>query len=233
MSDMDTWLFWNRAVPLSHAYVAFAPKDKAERHKHLAEHNGLPGILDRMSQQVQKGKSAGEAFRASYDPSNDLRELREELLSDCLKRLRKGQLKAYGFATPRRPSDSPQPVPPDLWNGIIGWDSSKVRSDSLTMEAVRLIPPHWETELLAQQVSAGSDMRPGRPSRGDQIVEAFEALDEAGQIDYAAPMAQTFDPIRNRVQATHPDEGTKGLSEKTIAKTISARFNERKESSNL
>lgn len=235
LATVDPWWFWSKAAPLSQAYVRFAPIDKAGRYHELSETHSWPAIVGRVGQRMSEGAEGWGALRDSTLQGGELDGLRDELRSACFRYVHTGALKAYGFAIPRAPDDPPQPVPPDLWDGTVNWERSTLQGNGLKMEGVRLIPPHWEDQLVARQATATNRRGPGRRSREDHIREAFDALCKSGQIDFNRPMNRTFEPIRCWVLAklpNDPDEA-KGLNDKTIAKTIREDFNARKEGSKL
>jgi hypothetical protein len=223
---MDAWLLWRRAIPLAQAYVRFARPEVLQRHQQLSEAVGGCRLLERLNERLAAGESFVDALRGPVPRIQELWSLEEQMQQEFVSWVRKHILKAYGFVIPRRPSDAPQPVPDDLWNGRIVWRASIILANGLEMHGVRLMPRHWEEQILAAQPEAKATRGgPGRPSRRAEILEAFEALDAAGRIDYREPMTRLFPAIRQWLKERDPQaEADWGLHDKTIAKTIRTAF---------
>lgn len=235
LAAMDTWLFWKMAIPLAQAYLRFAPQGRTERYQDLLGTHSWHSIPGRVLERISDGVDGWAALQDFTSQPGQLHSLIDELRSDCVRHVHTGALNAYGFAVPRTPADLPRLVPPDLWSGTVRWERSILECNGLKMEGIRLIPPHWEDQLVTRQVTSSDRTGPGRRSRESQILEAFDALCESGQIDFTKPMKWTFEPIRSRVLAKYPEDpdGAKGLSDKTIAKTIRVEFTARKSDSKL
>lgn len=232
---MTTSIFWEKAIPLAQAFIAFAPRDDAERYRELSADTSWLATLERTQQKVKAGAAIPDAFSQSVGPTGTISELRTKLQNQCLSWIRTGRLIAYGFAVPRKPDDMPIEIPCDLWDGLVKWDSSAVGRHGLRIEGVRLILP-VQIEQIRAELSAQLEGRgQGRRTRKPQILEAFDALHRLGEIDYTGQMASCCPVIREWVMLKYPDDpdGEKGLDEKTVAKHIRALFNAQKADSKL
>ena len=131
-----------------------------------------------------------------------------------------GTLKAFGYPAGRKPDDVPVPVPDDLWACTVDWGNSRVTGNGLTMEGVRLILKSSLPPMLASLNTSGTniDGRGGRPSRADEIAEAYKALSKNGEITPDMSLKVAAGKVRaTLIQRTGIE---RGLHEETIRPII-------------
>lgn len=235
---MDAWEIWNIGKPLERAHLHFGPQDKIKALRDHAEENSPVKMIDRLQTNLESGKDFIAALKGATDVKkiSAQTKLRDEVRQAILRHLHSGDIKAYGFEAPRRASDAPIAVPSDLWRGWVRWDKSMIEAQSLRIENVRLVPAHLiKTETPVPTLEPASDKEPprpaGRPSRALQIIEAFEALDSEGKIDFSNPAKHCYPAVRNWVKINYPEAENpdRGLSDKAIQLHVNPLFNARKD----
>lgn len=204
------------------------PKDVQERWKSLSEANSNMAIIERINNSVNQADVTQTAnpFEGliDHDASRARSTLENKLKTQCLKWIKAGALKAYGFPTPRKVSDAPSEVPADLWEGIVIWSKNRIEANGLRMEAVRIVLGQPQEEDLTK--------KPGRPSRKEEILLAYSHLKEHGTIDFDAGSLKA---IGRQVQdylistASTQDASTKGIGEKAIERLIREDVNAEKQ----
>jgi len=216
---MKLFDIWEKAIPLSRAFIRFGNREAAAEYTKLRETTSAVAMLGAITERAEQGDGFLEAFQNATKPTAPARKrashLAQALKEETLHHVSKGVLVAYGYSQPRHASDKPQRVPRDLWSGTVNWEADKITGNGLKMEAVRLVPAQW---LTSQSLPAPV----GRPGRQQQTTEAFHALHKEGRIDFIKPMKANYPAIRNWVKAHYPDENhpDHGLSDKTLARDI-------------
>lgn len=218
----EIYATWQRGIPLSQAFYRFMPRDVQEQWKSLSEANSNLTIArklnDIVSQSVQT--EPGQVMKqfaglVDHDASRARSTLEDQLKAQCLNWIRTDALKAYGFPTPRKVSDEPSEVPADLWGGSVIWHKNTIEANGLRIEAVRIVQ--------ASPPQEDHTKKPGRPSRRDEIFQAYAELKERNAIDFeTASLKSICTQIQGHLLArspSHPD-GTKGIGDKAIERTI-------------
>ncbi|GAB4356162.1 MAG: hypothetical protein Kow00114_06930 [Kiloniellaceae bacterium] len=137
--------------------------------------------------------------------------------------LRSGTALGVGYAIPRKPDDAPALIPADVWGGRIDWHGAKVFGEGLEFVSVRVIEVSAAAELLPPAEDAASAPRPvGRPSVKADVFAAYEALRDAGKIDFDAPMKRLFPEIRAWLCEAYPDRAGafRDMADETIRRVI-------------
>jgi hypothetical protein len=223
MTQKNSLLIWNRAIPLSLAYLRFATEAQQEAYREAAKTSALSAIIPRLTAHLEasSGLSDAEKWKGAMTPEvignpGAALELRNRLIAQTLTWIRTGQLRAFGYAEPRRPADSPIEVPGDLWSGIVSWEKDLVERHGLKVAAVRLIPSVWLQDNSEPK-------RPGRPSRIDEISAAYESLKSTGRIDFKnlslKAAAMLVSEHAQMLNPNHP-EAAKGLQHLAVQKVI-------------
>ncbi|WP_341364356.1 hypothetical protein P8T57_01230 [Thalassospira sp. SN3W] len=234
---MDAWEIWNAGKPLASAHLHFGSQDKVSALRKYATENSNTKMFERLQANLESGKGFLDSLQGvtgDIKPKNDLL---DEVRREILQHIGNGNLKAFGFETPRRANDTPIEVPADLWRGWVRWDKSLVEAQSLKIENVRLVPSnHIEKQIAPALTTAQSDGEPfrpaGRPSRKDHIIAAFHALNKAGEIDFNKPAKHCYPAIRAWVKAHYPEDENpdRGLGDKAIQLHVNPLFNAAKNS---
>ncbi len=207
---------WEKAIPLRDSIYRWGDRGTAETLREVNQRAPHPlTVLSEMVQKVSEGHDLSKGALLTPDEWPLQKSLRATLEKQIRGYLLRGSLVGMGYALPRRPADAPERVPIDLWQGFINWEQSKVSGNGLEFVVVRVIRPEVGQEFAAA---------PGRPSRRDQIVAAFKALDAEGLIDRTKPKARCYPMVRLRVLAMFPDQGETGLGKQALHTYISPLF---------
>lgn len=221
MTAANISLLWSHALPLSTAYIQLADKPSRDRHAELQEQTSIFAIAERATDYGDQSKDLAldERLKGLHaagvlGPMSELEALECKLKDRIIASIKRGLLKAVGYAVPRKPADMPVEVPPDLWAGRVSWERNSVEGNGLRVEAVRVFPASWlKTPAKVQ----------GRPSRQDEIAAAYSELKQAHRIDYAsATLASIALQVQAQILAQHPNhpEGLRGVGEKAIQLAI-------------
>jgi hypothetical protein len=97
--------------------------------------------------------------------------------------------------------------------------------DDLGELGYRLIK-YEAADLVAVADEPEMPRRPGRPSRKEEIVDAFKAVANAGVIDPERPMTEVFPAVRSRITGSSAPQ--RGLGDKTLRKTLAPLFEARR-----
>lgn len=220
---------------LVNVHLRFGDRKLIERFNSLENPNSSDKLLSRMLENVDKGVTGFDALKDVVDPSssyrNEEKELKKQLKDNILRYVSKGILVGYGFSSPRNVEDVPQLVPNDLWAEYWHSTGNTLTSGSLTMENIRVARKELINDQLSLAKGDHEEIRPaGRPSRKNQIIDAFHILADEGEIDFSKPKTHCYALIRNRVLTQYPEEndGEKGLGDKAIQKHISPLFDTKK-----
>lgn len=183
--------------------------------------NGPPQsvVLDALLEAVQGGNNpSGLADAQRHLKAGE--QLRTEVEADLVGQIVAGRLLAVGYALPRSPDDPLRYVPDDVWSGKIDFHASTVRGNGLEFISIRIIRPEAITGKPKEA------RRPGRPSRSDQVIAAFNALDAEDEIDRSTSLSSHFEAVRHRVKVLYPEgaNSEKGLSNQLLYKVLKPLF---------
>jgi len=176
---------------------------------------------------------------------------RDQLRAEREKIVKCGDVIAVGFSPDRRPEDKPRPVPADLiQKGYFDWEDGAIRSPNFTMVDLRfgypdevddlwdaykqetkpetVITRTWDNVEPASVVTMPKRNRPGRPTRDDTILKAFEWGLVHEKFDFSQSKSAIYETVRLIVKTQYPDEydDGKGLGvtpmRRVLAKSIEA-----------
>lgn len=158
----------------------------------------------------------------------------QQLQNYLLRLIGGGHVLTFGYALPRRPEDYPVLLPKDVWSGKIGWSESLVKGNGLEFVAVRVVVSRTAQDLLEanEQRQLPAPKKTGRPSLKADIIEAYQALRDAGRIDFKNPMRHLFPQIRVWLSEEYPDNAGqfRNMAGETIRKQVSDLFKRDRES---
>lgn len=221
--------FWNQAHALSVAPLRFGPPEAIAAYKSamgkkldIADDptEGLPKDADLLDVVAALGRTLKPLANMYVDANRVHQDLRDHVLM----RIANGVVWAVGYATPRRHTDAPVRIPPDVWSGKVDWDKGEVSGNGLHFVAVRVaLPPKTPIDLISLP---SESPKLGRPSLKNEILEAYLALEKGGIVDYSKPMVRLYQPIRDWLCVKYPNRaGTFGdLSDEAVRRIISSRF---------
>ena len=129
---------------------------------------------------------------------------------------------------PRSPDDYPVLIPRDVWPGKVAWPDSSVSGNGLDFVAVRIVANRTAEDLLTSNDlgSLPGPKKAGRPSLKAGIIEAYQALKDAGHIDFDRPMGHTFPRVRAWLSERYPNNAGQyeNMADETIRKHVSILF---------
>ncbi len=221
---------WETGLPLETASRRYGPPKIAQRYAHLEKsHPALDSWAILFGKTIEAfNNTQGETSpfgsaemrklaQVASEKSNLLQTLQEALVH----RLKAGKLLGFGYEMPRQASSEPVKIPSDVWFGSVKWGTSSVKGNGLEFIQVRVCEAQ-HVALEAPYVLPS--VKRGRPSRSDQISEAFWSLDESGEVpDTVENLKALFTPILRRIDILYPDQAgdRAGLSEKTLYEKVS------------
>lgn len=216
---------WNDGQPLEPASHRFGPREVAQRYAQLEKsHPTADSLATLMGKAIAAFDSpadqpspldSGEMSELSKVASEKSK-LLQTLQSRLVQQLIFGHVVGYGYEMPRQASAKPVRIPNDVWTGTIKWGISSVKGNGLEFIQVRVCRAE-KVELHSPP--AEPSVKRGRPSRADQITEAFWSLDEDGEIpDTVENVKALFTPILMRIDRLNPDQAGDrvGLSKQTL-----------------
>jgi hypothetical protein len=160
-------------------------------------------------------------------------QIENQLKSEIVTLLRNGILLAAGYTSPRLRGRVPVWIEPECWaTGTIDWDQSELWVNGNRFEEVRIIRSYASgaAEAVASISPPQPPRRPGRPSRADEIRLAYDALRDAGKIDFTLSLRANLPTIREAVRTlggTPSDE--QGLGDEVMRRIIGKQFKHDKE----
>ena len=144
--------------------------------------------------------------------------------------LQVGVIQGVGYRMPRETEGQAQLVPMDLWHAKVDWHQDRVSGHGLAFTGVRVVPPLGtdliETLPLTEAASAApgdiETARPGRPSRRNEIINAYRQATETGEVSPQWALNRQVSAIMRHLRQNTPDEqwSDVGLSEDTVRRTI-------------
>lgn len=142
-------------------------------------------------------------------------------LSDIREKLQSGQWAAVGYRAPRELNSVLELVPNEIIaQAEFKFEHSTVLGDGLTYVGVRFV----SSCLIGPEPLVFR--RRGRPTRQTEIIAAYKALAERGEVDFRAPLVRLFPKIRNRISRNIgvPILTLKGVGDEAIRRTIRPLF---------
>ncbi|MFT6558342.1 hypothetical protein [Sneathiella sp.] len=222
---------WKKGIPLSEAIYRFGNKEVLSQLSDLQQQGSFGNIFTTIAQKLESGKPSGDvitnSLKEASTPLKDAKDLKAKIQKAIIVDIRDRKVLAYGYSFPRQADAQAQEVPDDLWAIKSDWMDDTLKANGLQMDAIRLTPVKWITETPDAAIITTPK---GRPSRKDQIIFAFQALDKDGKINRSQSMNSQCPMIRDWVLKHYPDdkETKTGLSDQNIRKTISPLFNKEK-----
>ena len=220
---MDAKSAWDSGITLERALFRHGETETVDAYRRISKHQPLLMMAGALNEQIEKRAFDSEKMRTAQKLNKDTIDLRLALEAQVAARLTNGGLVGCGYALPRSPDDGPIEIPADVWGGKINWQKSEVKGNGLEFAAVRVVETQSDrpSSEIATNVTQNppSTRPPGRPGVATFIEEAYQALREADAIDYDAPRARIYEPIRGFLMKKYPGNKARWqrLSDKTVA----------------
>jgi hypothetical protein len=162
-----------------------------------------------------------EAHRHALTKRSRQDALRVALELELVKKFENETLIPLGFLVPGSEEAHPVEIRLDIFDRRPGWSRSEtIEGNGLEYVSVR---------IAERDVNLESKLtRPGRPSREDQILAAWDQLVSEEQISKGRPLGSHFLAVRQKIKELFPHDkrGDTGLDEKTLYAFLSPRFSE-------
>lgn len=222
---MTNWDIWKSSIPIEAALITDVDDTLREKYKaacqsELVRSKHDPSIGSNIwpvLKEAEKYLLESEYYKGMerYWPDAPDDTIRNSEV-DFFELVMSGKIKTIGFRAPRQPESNPKFLLTDTWEDWIDWQQGTVAANGMTFVAVRIAPPDMQFN------SKETERNIGRPSRKNQIIEAFHALQKDGMIDFSGPMKSNYPIIRQWVLTTYPDNefGERGLGDKVMANIV-------------
>ena len=162
------------------------------------------------------------------------RELRTEMEEALWRQLENGKLALWGYWLPlertsRRERAAPHLIPLLKPN----FENSTAEGGKLSLEDARVYPRDvmpGDAEIGDEAPEIPSEARPadatpvGRPSRVNEIDDAYDDLEERGEIDDKLPQKRARRQVREEVMRRAGNRDPTGLEEEVIRRCITKKF---------
>lgn len=192
--------------------------------------NGNPSMMDGL-QAVQKTINKYQGTRSAND----------KLKRDLLNKLLSEKIAGLGFESPIKTSSQPQLIPIHIWPQKINefnWNESSFLSNGVEFQKIRIIKniefknerniqnKKEEIQLPDFQIT---DKFVGRPSKKQEIINAYNLLKKKNKIDYSKTFKSHTPLIREAVRLQNPTlTDDKGLGDEAIRRTVKSFFDQEK-----
>lgn len=207
---------WRSGSPLSIAWITYAHPELKAQWTELKGKSALTALSASVEQAGQQEKPDPirrvEFVQNLLQPAQailqDRSDVKGKMQSNIREYMKNGHAFAYGFEPPRKLVSVPVELPKGVWGGKFDWDNSTITYAGLSFVQVRLTTRRIRDEILdrsSEPFESKTSTRPGRPTVGPDIEEAFHALHEAGEIDTKSSASSHYDKIREWLHRYKPD----------------------------
>jgi hypothetical protein len=184
MANSDIFRRWQDGLPLTEAWLFFtytnSPEKSQETRKIASEEfspkTGMGMLLARLDDAQREGLV--NVFSSFENFKNGIRErieFEDQLKNDFLEKLRKRELRAFGYLLDASPANPPGEIPLRFFDGrFFKWELDVISDPPIEFRQVRIV--RADTDPL-RVVSAKSN-KLGRPSDQDAIFVALRTLAE-------------------------------------------------------
>jgi hypothetical protein len=219
---------WKKGIPLKEAAYYFAPQILRAQYNEpkLAPRKSTRGmeLLAKSLTDENKRQEIIKGFQSLQDflDITQARTLAEQDMQNrLLERLSNNWLIAYGFTVPRKPADTREQIPTDLFKSeYVKWEKSSINGAGLEFVSVMVFRSKWVREIEAL-LPKDPHRAIGRPSSKHPITEAIQSLISDRSLPTQS-RKNDYELIRAQVHGLFPGEfpRNKGLSDKVIAKYL-------------
>jgi hypothetical protein len=192
--------------------------------------NGKPSMMDNL-----------QAFQSTFNKYQGTRNANDKLKRDLLNKILSEKLAGLGFESPIKTSSQPQLIPIHIWPQKINefnWNESSFLSNGVEFQKIRIIKniefkkerniqnKKKEIQLPDFQIT---DKSVGRPSKKQEIINAYNLLKNKNKIDYSKTFKSHTPLIREAVRLQSPTlTDDKGLGDEAIRRTVKSLFDQEK-----
>lgn len=182
-----------------------------------------------------------QAVQKTINKYQGTRNATDKLKRDLLNKILSEKLIGLGFESPIKSSDIPQYIPLYIWPQKIidfDWDNSSFSINGVKFINIKIIK-NSELKKDNNLKNKKEEIKPpnieiidkpvGRPSRKQEIINAYNFLRDKGKIDYSKTFKSHITIIRETVRSLNPKlENDKGLGDEAIRRTVKHFFDQEK-----
>jgi hypothetical protein len=232
---------WKRGVPLCDADWHYAPAHLRRDYNAIRVPKPLP-VTETAA--VNPPESSGwETFALAtryvaehaLSPLSERWSVRGKMRDRLFRSHKSGELRAYGFHVPRKPSDVPVRLPIDVFEfRFVNWEESSVKGAGLEFASVRVIRGSEAQEIESRHPADAiyPALGPkGRPTMRIHISQAINSMYAERLLPNDKSRRANANELRRRVQNLLPtaDNSEVGLGESTLCKALKAAEDVRRE----
>ena len=190
----------------------------------------------------QNGKTLIEAAEIYCDKNNIKNSLKENknndfykyernILENLTNKIISGELLSIGYDESAVGQPFPDLFSLSIWPpDKINFKSSSIVYDDVIYSSVRINKSPTTNKIISSLNNKVGDKQIGRPSKKNNIIEAYEYLKKEENIDYSKTLKSHTEIIQKTVQSLHPNiEDTAGMQHEAIRRAIGERFKTDKE----
>lgn len=218
-------------VGLQTAWVKYAHPDLKTEWQRLQDQSALEalnrGVQAASEVEGDIAAKLSHAFAGSQAILSSRAALERRLKIATFSYIAQGHLHGFGFELPRALSSAPVAIPKAAWAGKCDWSSGTLSFKGLEFVDIRLTKNRIRNEIMERgQVDKSPTSPTGRPGIGAAIVDAFHALQKAGEIDASTSQSSHYPKVRAWLELNKPDLSVPpaSISKKTLYKYFSPLF---------
>lgn len=212
----ELWDLWHQGKTINDAIDAFV--DRAAIKKQVKKTSKDQGAITQISDTTLLGERQKQQKKAS-----EFSEYEKEIFQNLYEKIQSGHLLAIGYMEPVGGSDVPDLIPSNFGPPqAFSLEHSSVTFQEARFSHVRIAEnPKHNSEIVDKPV--------GRPSRKQEIISAYIALRDVGDIDYSKTFKSHTELIRKTVRRRNPKlKHDKGLGEEAIRLAVKPLFDQDK-----
>ena len=234
---------WKKGKTLYESLFEFTDKSLINNYNksQIELENQTNSIPEKTSNNTPSMMDSLQVFQKTINKYQGTRNANDKLKWDLLNKLLSEKLAGLGFESPIKSSDTPQYIPLHIWPQKIidfDWDNSSFSINGVEFLKIKIIK---NTELINKKNinNKKEEIKPpnieiidkpvGRPSRKQEIINAYNFLRDKGKIDYSKTFKSHIKTIRETVRLLNTKlENDKGLGGEAIRRTVKHFFDQEK-----
>lgn len=247
LSDAERYSIWAKGIDKEFAYVNYCDEKTKRRFIQLRDvaRKADRAQLKNTLASIRKRTQEGEGFKLNMLPADEALEKTDferfdtELKALMVKAIERGEFIVLGYQHPRKITDSPKPVPIDVWNRPDPWQGNGFNLGATKIVDVHITLKRSVARYFDKQESSAQDMQrhavaehtpvkapKGRPTKEALIHKAFDYGVEVGIIDCSLSNKAIYNQVHNIIKTRWPDqyEGGKGLGDTPMRKYLAERI---------
>jgi hypothetical protein len=223
---------WNRGVPLGDADWHYAPAHRRKEYNAIRVPAPLPvtepAAVNLFELSGWETFERATRFVSEYalHPLNQRWSVLRKMQHRLCRSIKSGELYAYGFHVPRKPSDVPVRLPIDVFElRFVNWWKSSLKGAGLEFVSVRVIRASEAQEIESRHPadSIYPAIGPiGRPTMRIHIRQAINSMYSDAYLPNDQSRKANAQEVRRRVLSDSGYTGGAGLGESALCKALKA-----------